>query len=148
MVEDVRNAISFMASKPGIDADNLAIIGSSLGANLAIISAAQPWGRPVKCVIAISPGLDLNGLSVEKAARNLGSRHVYIAANREDTNSFSAAKRILSMLKGPRELLEIEGADIANQLFSRGLFQKVPLWLFQALLKSSTPPLAGQGRTR
>ncbi|HEX7560574.1 MAG TPA: alpha/beta fold hydrolase [Candidatus Humimicrobiaceae bacterium] len=52
-VEDLTNAVSFMCSFSGIDKGRVCLIGESMGASVAILSAALDMR--VKCTIALSP---------------------------------------------------------------------------------------------
>ena len=52
-VEDLTNAVSFICSFSGIDKDRVCLIGESMGASVAILSAALDMR--VKCTIALSP---------------------------------------------------------------------------------------------
>ena len=55
-VEDLNNAVSFICSFNGIDKNRVCLIGESMGASVAILSAALD--HRVKCVIALSPIAD------------------------------------------------------------------------------------------
>jgi len=55
-VEDLNNAVSFICSFNGIDENRICLIGESMGASVAILSAAMD--HRVKCVIALSPIAD------------------------------------------------------------------------------------------
>jgi len=52
-VEDLNNAVSFICSFKGIDKNRVGLIGESMGASVAILSAALDMR--VKCAIALSP---------------------------------------------------------------------------------------------
>jgi dipeptidyl aminopeptidase/acylaminoacyl peptidase len=52
-VEDLNNAVSFICSFNGIDKNRVCLIGESMGASAAILSAALDMR--VKCILALSP---------------------------------------------------------------------------------------------
>ncbi len=54
--EDLKNAISFISNYCCIDSGKICLIGESMGASIAINTAAED--RRVKCVIALSPIAD------------------------------------------------------------------------------------------
>lgn len=55
-VEDLNNAVSFICSFNGIDKNRVCLIGESMGASVAILSAALD--TRVKCTVALSPIAD------------------------------------------------------------------------------------------
>jgi len=52
-VEDLNNAVSFISGLDGIDKNRICLIGESMGASVAILSAALDIR--VKCAVALSP---------------------------------------------------------------------------------------------
>jgi dienelactone hydrolase len=144
MLEDVRNAISFLSMKSGVDQENMAIIGAGLGANLAICAAAQPWAKTVKCVIALSPRLEDHGYSAEKAVPNMGKCHLYIAASKGDAESYGDSLKLMELSKTTKELLSGEGAARGVRMFGVGILQQVPLWLMDSFTPGSTVPPTGK----
>jgi dienelactone hydrolase len=154
MLSDVRNAVSYLAMKGEIDGGRIGIAGLSLGANLALLAASQSWAAAVQCVIAVSPGLDYDGIKTEDAAKNIpAGKHVYLAAARDDAYSFESATTLHALLAGPKEFMQIESGGHGAKLFSRGLVPQIPMWLATTLVtpyqdKTRTPSAAVRGRRR
>jgi len=146
MLDDVRNAISFLAIKPDIDAGHLAIVGSGIGANLALLAGAQSWAESVRCVIAISPETADHGLAVLPAVGAIArGKFVYLAAAKDDPDSDQLCAAVMAKLKSKKEFLNPPQGGHGVKLFGQGLFQKIPLWLYGAVIKPSQDeqPLAG-----
>ncbi len=79
---DVAAALDYLKSHDGVDATRLAVVGASIGANLALVLAAE---RPdVGAVVALSPGLDYRGVKTEPAAEGLSGRAVWLVASTGD----------------------------------------------------------------
>lgn len=151
MLDDVRNALSFLAIKPELDGGHVAIVGSGLGANLALLAAAQSWAESVQCVIAISPETDDRGLAVLPAAPLLArGKRVFLAAAQDDPPSHQLCEALLKGLKSKKELFLAPEGGHGVRLFGHGLFQKIPGWLFDAVIKPSQDdqPLPGAAPRR
>ena len=143
MLGDVRNAVSFLAIKNEVDGGRVALVGVGVGANLALMAAGEPWAAAVQCVIAVSPVLDAHGLAPLAAVGRIPkSKAVYLAARREDAASRAACDAFLPLLRGPHEFFESESGQTGPAMLGQGLFQKIPQWLHDAIVK---PSLAEQG---
>jgi len=85
MLLDVKAAYDFMVEHPNIDADHIGIVGASIGANAALIYAAENGG--VKALVLLSPGLNYRGLKTDDAVRNLQDLKLMLAAAEDDEYS-------------------------------------------------------------
>ena len=70
----------------------MALIGSSIGANLVLNYAAK---NNVSSVVLISPGLDYQGITTEDAAGGF-SKPIFMVASSDDPNESVGATRRLS----------------------------------------------------
>jgi len=152
MLDDVRNALSFLSMSPGVDPDRIGVIGSGLGASLALAAAAEPWGKNIQVVIALSPRLDDHGYKAAEAAKNLGKTLVCLAASRGDATAFQESSAIYAAAAGPKEFFDAEGNATGVGLFgarsavpAKGdetnpvFFALIPQWFYQGLIKDSLP---------
>lgn len=99
MVGDVRAAIDWVSTRPGIRPGALALVGASLGANLVALAAAgaAAGGVAVRAVGLISPSLDYRGVRVDASVMNkLGNRPVWLAASTEDPYALRTVKELVS----------------------------------------------------
>jgi dienelactone hydrolase len=154
MLEDVRNAVSYLAMRPGVDGESIAIIGAGLGANLALAAAAEPWAKNVKVVVALSPTLDNHGYRTEEAVRKAGkSVMICLAASQGDATSYQASSALYRLAKGPKEFFEGEGSMSGTGLFGTKsavpaaagetaplLFALIPKWVYEGLIGKYPAP--------
>ncbi len=102
MVPDVRAAVQWLSTRPGVRPDAMGVAGASLGANLALLAAAdQPL---VRAVAAVSPSLDYRGLRVgPETMKKLSGRKVWLAASSEDPYSLRTLKELTADESMPRD---------------------------------------------
>jgi alpha-beta hydrolase superfamily lysophospholipase len=83
MTKDVRAAVQWLSTRPAVRPDAIAVGGASLGANLALLAAAeQPL---IRAVVAVSPSLEYRGVRVgPDLMKKLGDRPVWLAASSDD----------------------------------------------------------------
>lgn len=118
MTHDVAAAVTWLRSQPEVNADRVAVIGASLGANLALKYAA---GDPrIAQVALLSPGLDYKGVSTEDSIAAYGSRPLFMAVSREDNY---AAKSVLvldaSSPNADKEMKIFTGAGHGTRMLTR-----------------------------
>lgn len=102
MANDVEAGGKYLREK--FPTANIAVIGSSIGANLAFNYAA---GNNVSSVVLLSPGLDYRGVSTEEAAAGF-SKPLFMAASNDDANpSVDATRRISELVNTPQDQLKV-----------------------------------------
>ena len=69
-----------LRERPEVAADSIGIAGASIGANLAVLDAADDPG--VRSIALLSPGLDYRGLRIEAAMKKYGARPALLAGAR------------------------------------------------------------------
>lgn len=89
---DVRAAWEALLAQPAVDRKNTAIAGASIGANLALIAGAN--NPEVVAVVALSPGLDFQGVQPAPVLPNFGQRPMYLIASQDDAYSFDSVKQM------------------------------------------------------
>jgi pimeloyl-ACP methyl ester carboxylesterase len=89
---DVRAAWEALAARPEVDRSATALVGASIGANLALIAGAN--NPDVTGVIALSPGRDYQGVQPGPALSNFGARPVFFIASQDDAYSFDSVKQM------------------------------------------------------
>ena len=94
MATDVRAAVDWLASRPGVRPGALAIVGASLGATLAALVASEM--PVVRAVALISPSLEYRGLRVDVGVmKRLGDRPVWLAASTEDPYALRTIRELV-----------------------------------------------------
>jgi dienelactone hydrolase len=107
-LEDLQNGLQYLENRPEINGSMVAITGASIGANMALRTAAvQP---EVKTVVLLSPGLDYAGVTTEDALAQYGERPILIIASEEDTYAASSSQTLASQALGLVNLKMYQGA--------------------------------------
>jgi alpha-beta hydrolase superfamily lysophospholipase len=95
MAGDVSAAIDWLATRPNVRPGAVAVVGASLGANLAAIAAASK--ATVRAVALLSPSLDYRGVRLDAATmKRLGARPVWLAASSEDPYALRTLKELVA----------------------------------------------------
>lgn len=93
----------------------LALIGGSIGANIAMIFGAK---HQPKAIIALSLGIDYHGIKIEIASRNY-RQNLLIVASRDDTYSFESSEKLFEISKASRkEFIKYEHAGHATRMLN------------------------------
>lgn len=117
MVEDVTAAHAYLREAPEADGGRLAVIGASIGANVALrYGAREP---SVKTLVLLSPGLDYRGVATAEAMGAYGGRPVLIAASREDSYSAQSCTRLDALARGRHRLILYNGAGHGTRMFPK-----------------------------
>jgi alpha-beta hydrolase superfamily lysophospholipase len=94
MVDDVRAAVQWLNARPTVRPAATAIVGASLGANLAALAAVD--NSAVAAVALLSPSLDYRGVRLDPAVmKRLGDRPVWLAASVEDPYALRTLKELV-----------------------------------------------------
>jgi len=130
---DAMAALRFLATRPGLVNGRIAMVGASVGANLAALAGAAD--SSVRALVLLSPGLDYRGLRIETAMTRFNDRPALILVSQEDSYSLRSA-RILAGGSGLVELRVLEGAGHGTVMFSRvpDLVSSLVDWLATRLL--------------
>jgi pyridoxine 5-phosphate synthase len=102
MVRDVRAAALWLATRPNVRGDSIAIVGASLGASLALLASIDvPQARSLAL---LSPSLDYRGLRTDVALiKRLGARSIWLAASDQDPLALRTMRDFAAESSGPRE---------------------------------------------
>jgi len=93
MVADVRAAIDWLNGRPGVRAAGLAVVGASLGANLAALASAD--APQVRAIALLSPSLDYRGLRLDAGViKKIGGRAIWLAASTSDPYSLRTIREL------------------------------------------------------
>ncbi|MDE2635559.1 MAG: alpha/beta fold hydrolase [Chloroflexota bacterium] len=108
--------IGWLAENDHLSESGLAIIGGSIGANVALISCAQ---APVcRGAIALSPGLDYRGVKPESAlVDGLADRAALLVASQNDASSSAAIRQMFLNAKGDVTARLYRGRAHGTRLF-------------------------------
>ena len=127
MIEDVRASKDFLNAK---GARVIAIIGASVGANVALNYAATD--SEIKTVIMLSPGLDYRGVKTNETIRNFNGPTLLVTSS-EDLYSVESASKLhkLSVSKDTK-LETYDNAGHGTEMLKE---KKLPTLIFNWLSK-------------
>lgn len=101
MVQDVGAALDWLAVRPEVTPGALGVAGASLGANLALLAAAD---RPaVRSAALLSPSTDYRGVPIAGAARRFGARPLLLVAGADDPLAVRTVRELAEDAQGVRE---------------------------------------------
>lgn len=135
MAKDVRAAVQWLSSRPGVRPDAVGVAGASLGANLAIVASVDlPL---VRAIAAVSPSLDYRGIRVgPETMRRLGDRWVWLGASAEDPYAARTLHELTVDGAGRREQAQSPAVAHGTMLLAadKSLARALVDWLRQRLL--------------
>ncbi len=97
MLLDVEAAMDWLTDQPGIDKQRVGIVGSSLGANVAMRYTL--FNEDLAALVLLSPGIVYKDLRTDDAMQKLGPMPLRIAVSRNDPFAFESCKRLIELRK-------------------------------------------------
>lgn len=133
MVADLKAARRFVASRFDVVQGRVGLLGASVGANLAVLEAADDPG--VTSLALLSPSLDYRGLRIEPAMRKYGKRPALLVASDDDPYAQRSVRDLQKGASG-REVMRLTAAGHGTMmLFSDvGLAASLVDWFRRTLL--------------
>ena len=114
MLIDIASGVRFLKSRAEVDPYSIGIVGTALGANLALNYASQ--NREIRAVVLISPGLNYRGVSSIGAITSYGIRPILLIASEEDVYGTFSATELYSLSQGIKDLRTYQNAGHGNRL--------------------------------
>lgn len=125
--EDVQVAVAWLREQ---GSDQVAIIGASIGSNLALRGMAND--ENVVTAIALSPGLDYRGVTTDDAIETIDRRPVLFVAERLDSYSSTSVIELFNNAKGKVQVhLGTGSAHGTAMLGDEMLEELITLWLVE-----------------
>ena len=131
---DVRAAKAFLRERSEVAPGGLGIAGASIGANLAVLDAAEDPG--VVSIALLSPGLDYKGLRIEAAIKKLGARPALLAGSTKDPYAARTIRHLTTIGPGLREVRLTDSVAHGTVLLARDpdLITQLVDWFKRTLL--------------
>ena len=131
---DVRAAKAFLRERSEVAPGGLGIAGASIGANLAVLDAAEDPG--VMSIAMLSPGLDYKGLRIEAAMKKLGARPALLAGSTKDPYAARTIRHLTTIGPGLREVRLTDAVAHGTVLLARDpdLIAQLVDWFKRTLL--------------
>ncbi len=129
-VGDVQTWLDWMEAQPSIDPDKIAVVGASIGANLALVGCAND----THCVtaVALSPGTNYFGVTTNDAIKTLRSRSALLVASQTDEPSSSSVRTLTALAEGEVGLQLYRGGTHGTLLLvtqGKTLIPQITHWL-------------------
>lgn len=142
MTGDVAAAVAYLKAK---GATKVALIGDKLGANLALVEAADDL--TVTNVIALSAGLNVSGVTVSAAVEKYGARPLLLVASAEDAYATRTAGVLESKATGEKHYELLENAGTGVKMFNKApnLEPVMLAWLNGTFFQKPGADTAGTG---
>lgn len=130
---DLEAGWRFLTNKPHIMKGRIAIIGASIGANLALNFAVDHPG--IKTLALLSPGLNYKGIETQEALSKYGRRPLFIAVSKEDLYSANSSAKLRSLARGKVVLKTYDGSRHGTLLLKqeKELADTIIQWLKENL---------------
>jgi pimeloyl-ACP methyl ester carboxylesterase len=132
---EVAEAVAWLQAERGVIQGELALVGASIGANLAIDYAATHPN--VRATVALSPGLDYKGLTTADrvTAMQPGQALLLVASEDDQHGSWETVNRLVKLRRGV-ELMGFADAGHGTTMFERSpdLMPRVRDWLIDKLV--------------
>ena len=131
---DVRAAKAFLRERAEVAPGGIGIAGASIGANLAVLDAADDPG--VTSVALLSPGIDYRGLRIEAAMKKLGARPALLAGSTKDPYAARTIRHLTTIGPGLREVRLTDAVAHGTVMLARDpdLIAQLVDWFKRTLL--------------
>lgn len=114
--QDLRQVWAAFSSRPEIDPAATAVVGASMGANMAVLLGAdQP---EIKALVLLSPGLNYYMVQIAEPLAAYGERPVLIVASREDGYAAASSEELLKIAQEEARLEMFEGIGHGTQMLT------------------------------
>lgn len=133
---DVDAALDFLEKHKGVTLSRIAVVGASIGANLALQALIQH--PTMKTAILLSPGLNYRGLATESLVGRVSlDQSIYIVVSRDDSQSFSDSQVLYDLAQTKKDITLLEGAGHGTNMLERdpSLAQRILSWLHVIMRK-------------
>ena len=131
--EDVSGALAWLEAQ-GFSKDRVAVVGGSIGANLALRAAAS---HSLLTVCLLSPGENYRGVTTYDAARNLKNpQALLVVASEDDAESYDDSERIMELAQiADKRFISFPHAGHATGMFisQPELLKELADWIAERL---------------
>ncbi|MFN2223774.1 MAG: alpha/beta fold hydrolase [Candidatus Promineifilaceae bacterium] len=115
--EDLTRVWTALAKRPDVDEANTAIIGASIGANMALATAVSE--PDIKTVVLLSPGLDYFGVTTDDRIVEYSPRPALIVASEEDDQAARSSRALHELAGETSSLIMYDGAGHGTTMLQR-----------------------------
>ena len=98
MDHDIDAVVDWISASPDLDEDRIAIVGASVGANLALRAGARH--PQIQSLVLLSPGMSAWGIGVKDAILDYGRRPLLLVAAEGDAYPAKSVQRLNELGRG------------------------------------------------
>ncbi len=113
--EDLSRVWTTLTERADVDETEAAIVGASIGANMALVTAATE--PAVKAVVLLSPGLDYFGVTTDDRISEFSPRPALIVASEEDGQAAQSSRTLNELAGDESTLIMYDGAGHGTAMF-------------------------------
>ena len=141
---DLQIVWQYLRDLPQVDPQATAVIGASIGANMALRLAANV--PQIDTAVLLSPGLDYRGVTTDDALANYGERPVFYAASADDQYAADSVGALFGQTPGPKQAEIFDGSAHGTQMLTAvpEISSLVGDWL-DAHVETGGPELSAAG---
>jgi dienelactone hydrolase len=135
LVLDVQAARAYLASRSDlVREDRVGVAGASLGANLAVLAAAND--PSIRSLALLSPSLEYRMLRAEAPLRKYGDRPALLVAGTDDSYALRSVAALARAGTGTRRVVRLDQAGHGTVMLGRapGLAALLVDWFRETLL--------------
>lgn len=114
--DDIQRVWQFFVNRPEVDGEKTAVLGASIGSNMALIAAANE--PTIRTAILLSPGLNYRGVAPAERLPDYGDRPLFIVASEDDYYSMDSANKLAETAVGETEVKIYEAAGHGTEMFA------------------------------
>ena len=114
--QDLQIVLDWLREQPQVDGSQISTIGASIGANMALRSAAND--ADVVATVILSAGTNYRGVTTEDALALYGNRPILIVAAEGDVGAAQSARTLDSLAVGEHDLIIYDGGGHGTGLFA------------------------------
>ncbi len=122
MIDDLDYAAVYLSHTKHIPESSLIIVGASIGANIALVWAAQH--PSVNTVLLLSPGLDYAGIETSTPVAQFQSRRIAFVASPNDPYAYQSSRQLFNRLSSNPSAVFFTGAGGHGVQMFNGTFEK------------------------
>lgn len=145
MPEDIGTVLNYIAKKPEfnmVNTRNIALLGASIGANVAV-NYASKHARQVKALVLLSPGLEYQGIQTFDPLTHYENA-IYFLASKEDAYASDSTERLYKFALGKKKIQIFKDLGHGTDMLMRepDLTKHIVEWLTGILTPQGMPKTA------
>ena len=131
--DDIQRVWQYFVDRPEVDEEKTAVIGASIGSNMALIATANE--PAIRTAILLSPGLIYRGVAIESRMSDISDRPLLLVASEDDYYSEDTVLKLAETAVGETQLQLYKTAGHGTNMFTSkpDLTPLMLTWLAQHL---------------